>query len=144
MEINELNSIIVTTKITTMTLNEYQQRAMETCMPSCSNIAYMLLNLTGEVGEFSSNVAKGIRKQEIAIGARNHPNQLLYADDTCSDTEIMSFNHNIMLEAGDIAWQLAGLCKVMGWTLEEVCQANLDKLASRKERGTIDGNGDFR
>lgn len=127
-----------------MTLNEYQQRAMGTCMPSCSNISYMLLNLVGEVGELSSKVAKGIRKQEIAIGARNHPNQLLYADDTCSDTEIMSFNHNIMLEAGDIAWQLAGLCKVMGWTLEEVCQANLDKLSSRKERGTIDGNVDFR
>ena len=38
----------------------------------------------------------------------------------------------------------AGLCRVMGWTLEEVCQANLDKLASRKGRGVIDGNGDNR
>ena len=37
-----------------MELNEYQKRAMSTCMPSCENISYMLLNLVGEVGEFSS------------------------------------------------------------------------------------------
>lgn len=29
-----------------------------------------------------------------------------------------------------------------GLTLEEVMQQNLDKLASRRERGVIDGNGD--
>ena len=31
-----------------------------------------------------------------------------------------------------------------GFTLEEVMQQNLDKLASRRERGVIDGNGDNR
>jgi hypothetical protein len=30
----------------------------------------------------------------------------------------------------------------MGWSLEEVAQQNLDKLAARKVAGTIDGNGD--
>jgi hypothetical protein len=45
-------------------------------------------------------------------------------------------------EAGDILWQLAGLCRVMGWDLEDVAQGNLDKLAARKEAGTIDGSGD--
>ena len=47
-------------------------------------------------------------------------------------------------EAGDILWQLSGLCHVMGWELEDVAQGNLDKLASRQERGVIDGNGDNR
>lgn len=32
----------------------------------------------------------------------------------------------------------------MCWTLEDVAQANLDKLASRQQRGVIDGNGDHR
>jgi hypothetical protein len=32
----------------------------------------------------------------------------------------------------------------MGWSLEDVAQMNLDKLASRKERNVIDGNGDNR
>ena len=30
----------------------------------------------------------------------------------------------------------------MNWTLEEVGLGNLDKLAKRKEAGTIVGNGD--
>ena len=47
-------------------------------------------------------------------------------------------------EAGDVLWQLSGLCSVMGWKLEDIAQDNLDKLLSRKERGVIDGNGDNR
>jgi NTP pyrophosphatase (non-canonical NTP hydrolase) len=49
-----------------------------------------------------------------------------------------------MKEAGDILWQLSGLCEVMGWKLEDVAQQNLQKLASRKERGKIAGEGDNR
>ena len=45
-------------------------------------------------------------------------------------------------EAGDILWQLSGLCSVMGWSLNDIAQMNLDKLAARKAVGTIDGNGD--
>ena len=56
-----------------LTLNEYQKRAMTTCMPSCDNFAYMMLNLMGEVGEFASKVAKQIRKGHVGIGgSRNH------------------------------------------------------------------------
>ena len=47
-------------------------------------------------------------------------------------------------ECGDIAWQLAGLCHVMGWSLEDVARENLGKLADRKARGVIDSNGDNR
>ena len=32
----------------------------------------------------------------------------------------------------------------LGFTLEEVMQGNLDKLASRKERGVLHGSGDDR
>ena len=39
-------------------------------------------------------------------------------------------------------WQLAGLCSVMGWDLEDVAAENLEKLAARKKAGTIDGDGD--
>ena len=45
-------------------------------------------------------------------------------------------------EAGDVLWQLSGLCTIMGWSLEDVAQINLDKLSARKAVGTIDGNGD--
>ena len=99
-------------------------------MRSCDNFSYMMLNLVGEVGEFASKVAKQIRKEEATING----NELW----TTTETE------SLMLEAGDILWQLAGLCDVFGWTLEQVAEANLVKLASRKERGVIDGNGDYR
>ena len=113
-----------------MELNEYQKQAMTTRMRSCDNFSYMMMNLVGEVGEFASKVAKQIRKEEASING----NELW----TTMDTE------SLMLEAGDILWQLAGLCDTFGWSLEQVAQANLDKLASRKERGVIDGNGDYR
>lgn len=123
---------------TELTLNEYQEKAMITCMESCDNFCYMFLNLVGEVGEFASKVAKSIRKKKAVIDF----NQLITerGHNAMSVQEI----HDIKAEFGDIIWQISGLCKVMGWTLQEVCQENLDKLASRKQRGLIDGNGDNR
>lgn len=113
-----------------MELNEYQKQAMTTRMRSCDNFSYMFLNLVGEVGELASKVAKQIRKEEATING----NELWTTME----------NEPLMLEAGDILWQLAGLCDTFGWTLEQVAEANLAKLASRKERGVIDGNGDYR
>lgn len=115
-----------------MELNEYQKRAMTTCMPSSENFSYMFLNLVGEVGEFASKVAKAIRKEHADISVND-----LNLNEVVSDEELQK-------EAGDILWQLSGLCEVMGWSLEEVAQQNLDKLASRKERNVIDGSGDNR
>ena len=124
-----------------MTLNEYQEKAMSTCMDSCNNFSYMMLNLVGEVGELSSKVAKMIRKEKFEIGGKAN----LRVDIKAVNGDDMAIiDKELKLEAGDIAWQLAGLCKVFGWSLEDVCQANLDKLASRKARGVIDGNGDER
>lgn len=127
-----------------MELNEYQKRAMSTCMPSCENISYMLLNLVGEVGEFSSKVAKAVRKEQLKIGwweegEEANENNLI---PTGSFYEWDLIKDELKKEAGDILWQLSGLCKVMGWDLEHVAQVNLDKLAARKAAGTIDGNGD--
>lgn len=124
-----------------MTLNEYQEKAMSTCMDSCNNFSYMMLNLVGEVGELSSKVAKMIRKGKFEIGGESN---LRVDIKVMNGDDIETIDKELKLEAGDIAWQLAGLCKVLGWSLEEVCQANLDKLASRKARGVIDGNGDER
>lgn len=119
-----------------MELNEYQKRAMETCLPSCENFSYMMLNLVGEVGEFAGKVAKRIRKEELLMGgAENAENKLTSLALTRGEQyEILD---DLKSEAGDILWQLAGLCKVMGWDLNDVAQANLDKLAKRKAENTI-------
>lgn len=121
-----------------LTLNEYQERAMTTCMPTCNNLSYMLLNLVGGVGEFSSKVAKHIRKEEAGIGSGDTPNQFYFT----AKANFLTDRVALRKEAGDILWQLAGLCKVMGWDLEAVAQENLAKLAERAKNGTIAGNGD--
>ena len=124
-----------------MTLEEYQKRAMTTCMASSENFSYMFLNLVGEVGEFASKVAKGIRKKKMDIGKYSE-NELTFVYDLQSDSVIVE--EELQKEAGDILWQLSGLCTVMGWNLEDIAQQNLDKLASRQQRNVIDGSGDNR
>lgn len=121
-----------------MTLNEYQEKAMETCMPSCDNFSYMMLNLVGEVGELASKIAKMQRSGWMNFSEDGD------IEPQMSFAEWTDFSDELMKEAGDILWQLAGLCKVMGWTLEDVAKGNLEKLASRAKRGVIDGNGDNR
>lgn len=120
-----------------MELNDYQKRAMTTCTESSRNFGYMMMNLVGEVGELAGKVAKGIRKEKLCIGGE--VNSLTFDGD---DVEYGEYQASIMLEAGDILWQLSGLCSVLGWSLEEVADANLKKLAARKAAGTIVGNGD--
>lgn len=126
-----------------MELNDYQEKAMTTCMPSSENFSYMFLNLIGEVGEFASKVAKAIRKEQMQIGGivdmgTSSKNDLVFNEfPTCIEQE-----EELKKEAGDVLWQLSGLCTIMGWELEKIAQMNIDKLAARKAVGTIDGNGD--
>ena len=130
-----------------MELNEYQNKAMSTCMESCNNISYMLLNLVAEVGEFSGKLAKAIRKGQVSIGglSPDNKNKLTIPSFPVEvNWDIIAFDEELKKEAGDILWQLAGLCRVMGWPLDAVGIGNLEKLADREQRGVIDGNGDNR
>lgn len=121
-----------------MTLNQYQEQAMTTCLPASENFSYMFLNLVGEVGEFASKVAKHIRKGEMSLGGRTLPNSLQATD----ALDFVEADSALEKEAGDILWQLSGLCTVMGWSLDDVARHNLEKLAARKQNGTIAGSGD--
>ena len=108
-----------------MELNVYQKKAMETCMPTCDNISYMLLNLVGEVGEFASKIAKGIRTREMMI----KDNNLCLDSEKVTKESLESVDESLMAECGDIMWQLSGLCTIMGWDLEGFAEYNLKKLA---------------
>ena len=50
----------------------------------------------------------------------------------------------IKLELGDVLWYVAQLSSELGYELEEIAVANIDKLSSRVERGVISGDGDNR
>lgn len=122
-----------------LTLDEYQTKAMTTCMDSSKNISYMLLNLVGEVGEFSSKIAKGIRKEQVSI-VDNHLNLNVIP----TSAIVKEWSKGIKEELGDILWQLSGICSVMELKLSDIAAINLNKLSSRKERNVIDGDGDNR
>lgn len=121
-----------------MTLNEYQQQAMATCLESCRNDTYMLFGLMAEVGEVADKIAKWKRKRM----ARMDWDTLVFSTGDVEEAE--QYKRQLLAEIGDCLWFLAGVSDVMGMKLEDVAQMNLDKLSSRQQRGVIDGNGDNR
>lgn len=50
----------------------------------------------------------------------------------------------LLKELGDVLWYVNSVASLLGSSLEEVAQKNLDKVLSRKERGVIAGSGDNR
>lgn len=121
-----------------MELNTYQEKAMSTCMKTSANPLYMLFMLGEEVGELQGKFSKAIRKGWISFYENEMRVNILSVD----RDEIKDWLDLVKKEIGDCLWGIAGVADVMNWTLEEVGQANLDKLAARKVAGTIDGNGD--
>lgn len=108
-----------------MKVNDYQKMALETAIyPKEQKIIYPTLGLTGEAGEVADKVKKVLRD--------NHGD---FTDEKRKE---------IAKELGDVAWYLAVCANDIGYTLEEICQMNYDKLKSRQQRGVIHGNGDNR
>ena len=108
-----------------MDLNEYQEKARETAgYPKEMGLPYCALGLKGEAGEVAEKVKKIIRDEGGEL----------------SDEKRKA----IALELGDVFWYLANMAYEAGYTLEEVGYMNLEKLASRKKRGKLQGSGDNR
>lgn len=68
-----------------MTLNDYQDKAMTTCLASCKNEVYAINGLQAEVGEIADKVAKWVRKGICRID-NNH---LVF---NTSDEEVAQMN----------------------------------------------------
>lgn len=127
-----------------MRLNEYQDKAMTTNAASSDNETYSLFGLIAEVGEIADKVAKGVRKELIQLD-----NNFIYEGrnavvDATTTLEYVEFEEGMKKELGDVLWFVAHLAHRFGWSLDEVAQLNLDKVADRAKRGVIVGNGDNR
>lgn len=118
-------------------LNEYQLLAHKTAdypdvkvvgtkegVEHYFNYTYPALGLAEEAGEVAGKFAKAVRDNAGVIDEKR--------------------KQEIVKELGDVLWFVTELCTSLGVTLEDVAQRNLDKLASRKERGVIHGSGDNR
>ena len=106
-------------------LDMYQKVAKTTAIyPREQAIIYPTLGLTGEAGEVANKVKKIIRD-----GSNKNDDRMV--------SEIKS-------EIGDCLWYIAVLADDIGCKLSDIANANLIKLANRKEKGTIHGSGDNR
>lgn len=121
-----------------MRLDDYQIKAMSTCMETSANPLYMLLMLGEEIGELQGKFSKAIRKGWISFNG----NKLVFHPKNANAEELMNWLDLVKKEIGDCLWGIAGISHVLDWTLEEVGVGNLDKLAARKAVGTIVGEGD--
>ena len=50
----------------------------------------------------------------------------------------------IKKELGDLLWYIASMCDNLEIRLEDVAKGNIEKLQSRRDRGTLHGSGDNR
>lgn len=109
-----------------LTLNEYQARAAITTgtKEGYLRLLYSAAKLSGEAGEVTEKIAKAYRDD----------NEVITPDRRAA----------ILLELGDNLWYLSDIALRLGYTLSEVADANIAKIRSRQERGTMHGDGDNR
>lgn len=110
-----------------LSFKEYQDRTAATAIYPGSGsqlgLAYCGLGL-GEAGEVQGKIKKVIRDD----------NGVLSADKALQ----------IAAELGDLLWYLSQTATEIGYDLAAIASANLAKLASRSERGVLQGSGDNR
>lgn len=110
--------------------NEYQAKAVQTAIyPEAGThtynaTSYAVLGLTNEAGEVAGKLKKIWRDFDGVVDHHHH--------------------EDLAAELGDVLWYAAALANEIGTTLEVVAKMNLEKLASRAERGVIGGSGDNR
>jgi NTP pyrophosphatase (non-canonical NTP hydrolase) len=111
----------------TMDLSEYQRLSRRTAQyprEASSWLAYPALGLSGEAGEVAEHAKKAIRDDGGQVSGERRA--------------------AMAKELGDGLWYVAQLASELGLELDEIAQANLEKLLSRQQRGVLSGDGDDR
>jgi NTP pyrophosphatase (non-canonical NTP hydrolase) len=107
-----------------MELNQYQEEAAKTAFYEHDDIAYCALGISGEGGEVADHVKKMLRD-----------------DNGCLTDERRT---QLKKELGDVLWYIARMAGKLGYTLDEVAVANIEKIKDRLARNTQHGSGDNR
>jgi NTP pyrophosphatase (non-canonical NTP hydrolase) len=106
-------------------LSEYQRLSRRTAeYPREAWLAYPALGLAGEAGEVAEHAKKAIRDDGGHVSEQRRA--------------------ALAKELGDVLWYVAQLASELKLDLDEIAQANLDKLLSRQQRGVLSGSGDDR
>lgn len=108
------------------TFNEYQQRTTKMAMVADDDkrLLIYLLGLSGETGEVSEKFKKMFRDK----GGEMSP----------------EFKADVKKELGDVLWYVSSISQELGFTLEDVAKANIEKIENRRARNVQHGSGDNR
>ena len=113
-----------------MDINEYSKKALATLVGEhnygeiSAQLMAQVLGLVGESGEVAEKFKKLLRDKNGEISAETKA--------------------ELVKELGDILWYVNSVAHLLGSSLDEVAQKNIDKLASRQARDKIHGSGDNR
>ena len=114
-----------------MNLQEYSDKAITTLLygdelsdDMTPDILHQVFGLVGESGEVAEKFKKLIRDKSGQLSVED--------------------KQEIIKELGDVLWYVNSLSTLLGSSLEEVAEKNLEKVLSRKARGTTKGSGDNR
>ena len=91
----------------------YQEKAAT--FAKYGDITYPFLALSEEVGEVNGKIAKAVRKS----GGKT-PSDILYELNMAVTEEQITLRRDIIIELGDVQWQLAACCTELGITLEDI------------------------
>lgn len=123
-----------------MNLNDYQIKAISTAtypgQGTFFGLWYAMSGLAGEGCEALEKIKKIFRSHGDNIMGSPYQNCL----SVISDEQ----RREILKETGDVLWYVAAVAYQLGATLEEVAEMNNKKLADRKERNVLHGEGDNR
>ena len=166
-------------------IEEYQQRAVATALPTALNYDYLIPGLVAEVGEVFGKVAKSVRDEwsrerlqdelKAELGdcvwfsvlichvADVEPAPLKRVVEDLTSQEVLTDLLEVTNKLQEIssrrefeshnAWYfwtelytqyIARVAMVYEIDMQEILEYNIEKLESRKARGTLKGSGDSR
>lgn len=132
------------------TFNEYQLVAGSTAIypgrGSFLGLMYTVGKLAGEAGEVSENTFKALRDDAVAPVVTVYDDGPVFMHECHARFEQISDERRekLKLELGDVLWYIAMASQELGFSLSDIANANIKKLAARKAKGTLRGSGSER
>ncbi len=84
-------------------------------LQNTAELIYIQMGISGEAGEVTEVIKKYVRDhgmQDVALKS-------------------MDTHHELVLELGDVMWYMARMCNLLGITIEELIERNIEKLTER-------------